>query len=102
MNRQAGKFKISNRGLDVLGKNPSKINKKFLLQFKEFSDKVIKPSKKDQTLNDNVKLPDELIDDGLSQINIVLREELLKKSKNHRTYFFRTINSRSNGKTWLR
>ena len=91
LNRKAGKFKISNRGLDVLKKNPSKINKKFLLQFEKFNDKVIKPSKKDQTLNDNVKLPDELIDDGLSQINIVLRDDLLKKVKTVEPIFFEQL-----------
>ena len=91
LNRKAGKFKISNRGLDVLKKNPSKINKKFLLQFEKFNDKVINPSKKDQTLNDNVKLPDELIDDGLSQINIVLRDDLLKKVKTVEPIFFEQL-----------
>ena len=91
LNRQAGKFKISNRGLDVLKKNPSKIDRRFLQQFKEFNDRVIKPSKKDQSISDDVKLPDELIDDGLSQINIVLRDDLLKKVETIEPIFFEQL-----------
>ena len=88
LNNQSGKFKISNRGLDVLKKNPSKIDRKFLRKFKEFNDRPISSSKKDQLSNDDVKFPDELIEEGLSQINIVLRDNLLKKVKTIEPIFF--------------
>ena len=88
LNNQSGKFKISNRGLDVLKKNPSKIDRKFLRKFKEFNDRPISSSKKDQLSNDDVKFPDELIEEGVSQINIVLRDDLLKKVKTIEPIFF--------------
>ena len=91
LNKQIGKFKISNRGLDVLKEKPSMIDRKFLRKFEEFNDRAINPSKKDQPLNDNVKFPDELIDDGLSQIDIILRDDLLKKVKTMEPIFFEQL-----------
>ena len=91
LNKQIGKFKISDRGLDVLKEKPSRIDRKFLRQFKEFNDIDIRSSKKDPSLNDNVKLPDELIDDGLSQINTVLTDNLLKKIKTIEPIFFEQL-----------
>ena len=91
LNKQTGKFKISNRGLDVLKEKPSRIDRKFLQQFKKFNGMAIKPSKKDPSLNDNVKLPEELIEDGLSQINIVLIDNLLKKVKTIEPIFFEQL-----------
>ena len=88
LKKQIGKFKISDRGLDVLKEKPSRIDRKFLL---EFNNRVINPSKKDQPLNDNVKFPDELIDDGLSQINIILRDDLLKKVETVDPIFFEQL-----------
>ena len=91
LNKQTGKFKISSRGLGVLKEKPSRIDRKFLQQFKEFNDMVTKPSKKDPSLNDNVKLPEELIEDGLSQINIVVIDNLLKKVETIEPIFFEQL-----------
>ena len=75
----------------MLKEKPSRIDRKFLQQFKEFNDMVTKPSKKDPSLNDNVKLPEELIEDGLSQINIVVIDNLLKKVETIEPIFFEQL-----------
>jgi len=82
--KKTGRFQISSRGLEILKQNPTKIDKKFLLQFKEFVP-YVSPSKnievieKEKDLNE--QSPDDLIDIGIDQINNILKNDLLEKLK---------------------
>ena len=90
LEKKIGKFNISSRGMDVLKRKPSKIDRKFLCQFKEFDPYVPKLNKKSE-LSDNEKSPDDLIDDGISQINDILNADLLEKLKTVDPIFFERL-----------
>ena len=91
LEKQRGIFKISTRGLDMLKQKPSKINRKFLLQFEEPDDMESELTITEDSLFDNNKSPDDLIDDGLSQINNILTNDLLKKLKSIDPTFFEQL-----------
>ena len=91
LEKQRGTFKISTRGLDILKQKPSKINRKFLLQFEESNDVELELTITQDKLFDNNKSPDDLIDDGLSQINNILTNDLLKKLKSINPTFFEQL-----------
>lgn len=88
---------ITERGLEVLSKNPPKIDVKFLEQFDEFLEfRSIKNI--DQTnlitnspTTDNScqnKTPIELMEDGYNSINANLKQELLDKLREYPPAFF--------------
>ncbi len=81
LDKQKGKFKISVRGLAVLKQKPPKIDRKFLHNFEKPYYWNVPSLNKHLQLNDGAKSPDELIDDGLSQINTVLIDDLSQKLK---------------------
>jgi restriction system protein len=94
LEKKSGRFKITQRGIDVVNKHPDKINRQFLLQFPEFVP-YVSPNKKanveiskDELTN---KSPDDLIDDGISQINNILKHDLLEKLKTVDDEFFEKL-----------
>lgn len=96
--QRRGFFKITQRGLDVLAKNPSKINVKSLERFPEFVE--FRTLKKEQKVNllttDLAKeleevTPDELIEVGFNQINSALGEDLLDKLRTSEPSFFEQV-----------
>ncbi len=94
---QKAHFKITQRGLDVLQKNPSKINVKYLKQFPEFI-KFIKPSNKPpQPVNKDVetiledKTPEDLIEIGYEKYQDKLLSDLLEQVKQCSPEFFERL-----------
>lgn len=92
--KKRGKFQISPQGLEVLKQNPTKIDKKFLMQFKEFVpyvsfSKEIKNIEEKKDLNE--QSPDDLIDIGIDQINNILKNDLLEKLKSVDPTFFEML-----------
>ena len=80
-----GYFQITQRGLDVLKKNPEKIAVKFLEQFEEFRD-FRKRKKKDTGNGDDNdketgKTPAEELETGYENIREHLAKELIEKFK---------------------
>ena len=92
-----GYVKITDRGLDVLKKNPEKIDKKFLYRFPEFvkfrsiKKEISKdPSEKDEDLED-LKTPQDLMDEGYKSIKADLTQDLLEKLRSVDPSFFEKI-----------
>jgi len=95
-----GYVKISQKGIDVIGKNPGKIDVNFLKQFSEFIEfrnkrkKMIKESdSKNDELNDEVENlpPTEMLEKGIELLNADLAEELLGKIIRNTPAFFEKI-----------
>lgn len=88
-----GQMKITDRGLDVLDKNPPKINVKFLEQFPEFIEfrtlKKDDPVKPDPDVDEQT--PDELMEKGSNLINVSIAQELLSKLRECDPYFFEKV-----------
>jgi len=86
-----GHLRITERGLDVLERNPSKINMKFLEQFPEYVQfKTLKKERKapQQRL---LQTPQELIEEGYQRIQGELAQELLQLVKNSPPGFFEKL-----------
>lgn len=90
-----GCFKITLRGNEVLSRNPSTINVKFLEQFDEFKDfrniEHKKPGKAD-SFEKIVVTPEEALENAFNELNGALASELLQKIKDSPPKFFeRTV-----------
>ena len=91
-----GYYRITERGLTELKKNPKKIDNKYLSQFSEFADfvktRVIKhnPFNKDSEV-DNIRTPDEYIEDNYQQICNALANDVLDNVKKCSPYFFEKL-----------
>ena len=88
-----GFFKITDRGLEVLSRKPSKIDLKFLLQFEEFVE--FKTKHKDsnketihQTTIEETLDPMEALENAFSKIKNNLADDLLKEIKTTSPTFF--------------
>ena len=102
-----GHFKITERGLNILEKNPSLINIKFLRQYPEYlkfqlgkkgetSDKSVDTTGKESSgeqLVDLVKpqTPEEQLEEGYQEIYQSLKQEVLSKLKSVHPSFFERI-----------
>ena len=91
LEKQRGKFKISPRGLDIFEQKPPIINRAFLWQLEKSNDIKQKTLGKNSKSFDNTKSPDDLIDDGLSQINTILIDDLLEKLESIDPTFFEQL-----------
>lgn len=87
LEKRRAKFKISSSGLDLLKEKPSKIDRPFLNKLRErnagqstlsTNPTIPDPMSPDQSTL-NTKSPDEIIDEGISEINALLRDDLLEK-----------------------
>ena len=89
-----GYVQITERGLEVLNKNPDKINVKFLEQYPEFIEfRTIKKTSEGKETEDEAedKTPDELMEKGNNLINASLTQELLDKLRSSDPYFFEEV-----------
>jgi restriction system protein len=90
-----GQVIITERGLDVLRKNPPKINVKFLEKFPEFIEfRVLKKDdsgKAKPEIDADEQTPDELMEKGSKLINASLVQELLSKLRECDPYFFEKV-----------
>ena len=96
LEKKSGSFLISTVGLDVLKQKPEKIDKKFLRRFDSFlvfqniksnNDEITKEEEK--ILQENS--PDDLIEIGISEINQILKQELIEKLKSVDPTFFEKL-----------
>jgi restriction system protein len=91
-----GSFKITKRGIDVLHKNPPKIDAHFLQQFPEYhefkkkKEKTIKKSRKSPGPEES-RTPEEVLGDVHEELNQSLVEELISKVKDSSPSFFEVL-----------
>lgn len=83
-------FKITDLGLDVLSKNPQKINVKFLEQFPQFVEfRNIRREKDGEEQKEELEqTPQELLEYGYQRIKRELTQELLNLVKQSSPRFF--------------
>ncbi|HPR48354.1 MAG TPA: winged helix-turn-helix domain-containing protein [Spirochaetota bacterium] len=94
-----GYVEISEKGKEVLSKNPPEINVKFLNQFPDFQEFRKKRNKQieesddvsDYENNDTDIPPNEMVEKGIELINADLAEELLGKIERNSPAFFESI-----------
>lgn len=84
-----GKFKITPRGRDIVNQQKT-VNVQFLSQFDEFANRQISSDGKPQ-LSDSEKSPEDLIDEGTSQINDMLYKDLSQKLETIDPTFFEEL-----------
>jgi restriction system protein len=88
-------FRITDKGVEVLKKNPPEINVKFLEQFPEFLEfKNLKKEEKEGFLQEehyNQKTPQELLESSYIEIKRNLAQELLSSVKNTTPEFFEKL-----------
>ena len=96
LEKKRGRFLITSKGLDLLKENPIRVDKKLLMKFEEFlpyasknqTQEVI-PTEKEKILSEQT--PDDLIDMGITEINDILKNELLEKLKTVDPTFFEKL-----------
>jgi restriction system protein len=91
-----GYYKITERGLSTLKKNPKEIDNKYLSQFSEFADfiktRVVKKNFVEEYIEiDNAKTPDENIDYNYQKIRNALANDVLDKIKQCSPYFIEKL-----------
>jgi len=92
-----GYFKITERGLKVLGEKPSKINVKYLKRFPELLEfikppkKKVHPKDKDIELILEKKTPEDLLEIGYEKCQEKLLSDLLEKIKQCSPEFFEKL-----------
>jgi len=92
-----GYFIITDRGRNVLSNKPDRVNNKFLKQFDEFNEfqnrniQNIEENEITETNNIIDQTPQELIDNGISQIENYVKTELLDRLKNVNPYHFEKV-----------
>jgi restriction system protein len=88
-----GRFKITERGQEILRSNPARIDVKFLMkngdaEFREFH----RPSRQDENHEDQsietVRTPREIMDAGYQEMRRDLSQEILKRIKSSSPRFF--------------
>jgi restriction system protein len=89
-----GYFKITQRGIDVLSRNLTEINIKFLEQFPEYAEfKKVKKELPGKELDRNKyeispQTPEEILGDAYEELNRNLKQELLENIKSASPDFF--------------
>lgn len=91
-----GYFKITTKGLEVLRKNPLRIDVAFLRQFPEFNEfRTIRRETSRESSKEEFELedvtPDELMEKGNNLIHASLTQELLEKLRTVEPYFFEEV-----------
>lgn len=92
-----GSFRITDRGLEVLKENPSKINIRYLKKFPEL-EKFLKPTKKTkETIDRDIeriieeKTPEDLLEIGYEKYQEKLLSDLLEQVKQCSPEFFERL-----------
>jgi restriction system protein len=92
-----GYVKITQLGIDTMGKNPNDINVKFLRQFEKYKDYHINKKNNINIKDDEIEKeveeipPLEMIETGIETLNNELAERLLEKINNNSPAFFEKI-----------
>lgn len=88
-----GYFKITDRGIHILNKNPPEINTRYLSQFSEFIEfKFVKGVPElPQVEEYNKRTPQELLESGYQKIILDLSQELLTLVKECSSEFFEKL-----------
>ncbi|MCC7565525.1 MAG: restriction endonuclease [Methanomicrobiaceae archaeon] len=90
-----GRYRITDRGLAVLSRNPGEINRTFLEQFPEFIEfKRYRPDKKDKPETggeDDTLTPEELLERSYETIKQELAQELLDRIMKSSPEFFERL-----------
>ena len=90
-----GVFRISERGHQVLQKNPTELNNKFLRQFPEFVEFTrgtrVQTKKEDELEEDNVGTPFETLEVAYQSLRKTLAQDLLDRIKTCSPKFFETL-----------
>jgi restriction system protein len=91
-----GYYRITEKGLNELKKNPQKIDNKYLSQFPEFAEfvktRVIKHGFIEEYIEaDDTKTPEENIEFHYQQIHNALASDILDKVKKCSPYFFEKL-----------
>lgn len=90
-----GYFRVTQRGRDVLAKNPTKINVKYLEQFPEFIEFRAKRNEPKETVDmpeaDSLQTPSELLERAYQKLREDLSAELLKTVKECSPIFFERL-----------
>jgi restriction system protein len=92
-----GKFQITDHGLDVLAKNPSHINMKFLKQFPEYREfkEVSKPKQKTDDQEEEIdqldQTPEEILESSYQNLRSELAQQLLDHIKSLSPQFFEKL-----------
>ena len=90
-----GYFRVTQRGREVLAKNPAEINVKFLEQFPEFIEfraKRSEPKESAETTEaENLQTPGELLESAYQKLREDLSAELLKTVKECSPAFFERL-----------
>lgn len=89
-----GYSKITKRGLEVLDKNPNRIDNEYLSQFSEFiefKNRVGNKKEKKEVKSEEEMTPDEMMESGYIQIKENLKQELIEKIFEINPYLFENI-----------
>ena len=90
-----GVFRISERGRQVLQKNPTELNNKFLRQFPEFVEFTrgtrVQTKKEDELEEDNDGTPFETLEVAYQSLRKTLAQDLLDRIKTCSPKFFETL-----------
>jgi restriction system protein len=87
-----GKFQITQRGLDILAQNPSRIDIKYLKQFPEYLDFIGATVNAPEVANIRLEqTPDEVIASAYGELRQNLAQELLERIKTASPAFFERL-----------
>ncbi len=92
-----GRFKITHRGMNILRKNPSNIDNKFLKQYPEFIEYLERTGKKSSNSDKNEdacmesQTPESLIESGFKEYSENLENDLLSEIKSMSDKFFEKL-----------
>ena len=95
-NLRRGVFKITNDGIDILKKNPEKINLKLLKQFPTYLDSLGKQKEENtnseiDNVSETTSTPEEILESNYVKIRKNLALELLAKVKSCNPSFFENL-----------
>lgn len=86
-----GSFKITARGQDILGENPSSININFLERFPEFVEFRRGTRDTAPVATGDAETPEELIDSSFARLRASLADDLLQRIKTAPPLFFEDL-----------
>lgn len=91
-----GKFRITDRGLQILKENPPRVDTKFLKRFPEFLDFQNLSKQNSRTDNDEKQdepdqTPEENLEASYQSLRRALAQELLERIKNSSSSFFENL-----------
>ena len=83
VSKKRGSFQITERGLNVLSQNPSKIDVKFLKQFPEFNDFVKPKNIEEEQIEVSIsdQTPEEVLEYSYQDLRNTIAQDLINKVK---------------------